>query len=688
MVTGAVTSLSCQSSFSVCSSWMVTSGWTSNGWLQAIRYPNRMVAPFAYDDSGRRVWKSGTSFRPDGTLVPELQRYVHDGEAILAELGESPGGGYHPVQRYLHGIGVLARERLEDDAAVRTRRPDADDVPTRRPVADSVRTRRPDAGPLDRQYSAATRSRNDTPGSGRPVGTLGHSVRTPEAPGAGPGSTSPTALQTLFHHADGLNSTVNVTRSDGSVKNAYLYDAWGNHRELEAGGECLTAPDLGLDGFIDRDAYLGNLASAFAEDDNRLTFTGLEAEPETGLFFAQSRFYDPEAGRGVRTRRPDAGPPERQYSAVTRSYNDTPGSGRPVRTPGRPVGTRAPVSLHKYLYANASPTRFVDPSGRSAEDTVPAATLETGDLGGSESAARPSADQDLPEGGSLAAYEVAKSKARWPLSLSVKALVESGAELLRNPTLANVAGVLVNGAMARGNVRMDLTFTRQAVTRLSRLSAGRELGHLLQTGGHPPALSLTDDAARVTRSAGHEAVETAETAAQKSAVRSAAHNTEEKALQEAKENIEKTALPKVDAPNRGAAVQQTWTKTRTPWQRVVYQRNDIDWDFLRPEGTSLAGKTNWEAATQGYAPVRLNPGTGKVEDAVLHHMNQDPRGGVAELWRSTHGKVPQKMDPPGPWRQIKSEWDKAWRREQPAYWRWRSGEYNPPPTDKLRLPGD
>ncbi|MBP7866938.1 MAG: RHS repeat-associated core domain-containing protein [Acidobacteria bacterium] len=287
------------------------------------------MAPFAYDGSGRRVWKSGTSFRPDGTAVTDLRRYVHDGEALLAELGESPGGGYHPVQRYLHGIGVLARERLGDDG-------------------NAVPTRRPDAGP---------------------------------------GSYLPSSLQTLFHHADGLNSTVNVTGSDGSVKNAYLYDAWGNHRELEAGGACLTAPDLGLDGFVDRDAYLGNLASAFAEDDNRLTFTGLEAEPETGLFFAQSRFYDPEAGRFL-------------------SEDEDPGD------------ESAPVSLHKYLYANASPTRFVDPSGRSAEDTVPAATLETGDLGGSESAARPSADQDLPEGGSLAAYEVAKSKARWPLSLS------------------------------------------------------------------------------------------------------------------------------------------------------------------------------------------------------------------------------------------------------------------------------
>jgi YD repeat-containing protein len=229
----------------------------------------RLLAEYVYDNAGRRVWKEGFSY-PSGGVVRDVRRYVHDGEAVLAELGESPGGGYHPVQRYLHGIGVLARERLEDDNTIRTRRPDAygvptrrpdaDTVPTRRPDADRVRTHRPDAGPSDRQYNAATRSRNDTPGSGRPV-------RTPEGPGAGPGPKSPTALQTLFRHADGLGSTVTVTRSDGSVSNAYRYDAWGKARELEAGGACLTTPDLGFDGLVDWNAYLGNSAEEAARNE-------------------------------------------------------------------------------------------------------------------------------------------------------------------------------------------------------------------------------------------------------------------------------------------------------------------------------------------------------------------------------------------------------------------------------------
>jgi len=131
-----------------------------------------------------------------------------------------------------------------------------------------------------------------------------------------------------------------------------------------------------------------------------------------------------------------------------------------------------------------------------------------------------------------------------------------------------------------------------------------------------------------------------------------------------------------------------WTRTTAPWQRRVYQRSDIDWDFVRPTGTSLAGRTNREAAAKGYAPVRVNPQTSRIDDVILHHTNQDPRGAVVELWRSTHGSVPHKMDPPGSWRQTNPEWAKAWQREQSAYWRWRAGEYNPAPTDRLRLPGD
>lgn len=136
-----------------------------------------------------------------------------------------------------------------------------------------------------------------------------------------------------------------------------------------------------------------------------------------------------------------------------------------------------------------------------------------------------------------------------------------------------------------------------------------------------------------------------------------------------------------DAPTRQAV--------RAPWGRQVRQRSDIDWDYVRPEGTSLAGQTNRAAAQQGYAPVRINPQTGKVDDVVLHHSLDDPRGTVIQTWRSSHTLFHQTIArEPNPWRQQRPDWTQAWQREQSAYWRWRSGAYNPPPQPRLRLPGD
>ncbi len=132
-----------------------------------------------------------------------------------------------------------------------------------------------------------------------------------------------------------------------------------------------------------------------------------------------------------------------------------------------------------------------------------------------------------------------------------------------------------------------------------------------------------------------------------------------------------------------------WSHTKTPWQRSVYQRAEaeIGWDFVRPAGTrDLPGVTNLVAARRGYAPVRINPETGRIDELVLHHLNQAPRGSVVEVWRSTHGRIPHRMEVY--WRKWRPDWATAWKNEKSAYWRWRTGRYNPPPTDRLYLPGD
>jgi len=161
-----------------------------------------------------------------------------------------------------------------------------------------------------------------------------------------------------------------------------------------------------------------------------------------------------------------------------------------------------------------------------------------------------------------------------------------------------------------------------------------------------------------------------------------------KLTREGAETIAQKTLVKeiIDELPIGAA--SKWKKVETPWKRLAHQRSDIDWDIVRPEGTELAGMTNWQAARKGYSPGRYNPNTGKWENIILHHGGQDPRGAVFELWRSTHGSVPHQMNPPGPWRKEHPDWATAWKNEQSAYWRWRTGAYSPEPTDKLYLPGD
>jgi hypothetical protein len=127
-----------------------------------------------------------------------------------------------------------------------------------------------------------------------------------------------------------------------------------------------------------------------------------------------------------------------------------------------------------------------------------------------------------------------------------------------------------------------------------------------------------------------------------------------------------------------------FSKTTTPWQRNVHQRSDIDWELMRPDGL-----TNSQAARRGYSPMRKNPQTGKWDDITLHHLNDDPRGGLVEVWRSTHGRFHKSISrEPNPWRTERPDWANAWNNEQSAYWRWRTGSYNPQPTSKLQLPGD
>ena len=58
----------------------------------------------------------------------------------------------------------------------------------------------------------------------------------------------------------------------------YYYDAWGNHKVVDANGDEITDQD-----------NIGNL--------NPFRYRGYYYDTETGLYFLQTRYYDPETGR-------------------------------------------------------------------------------------------------------------------------------------------------------------------------------------------------------------------------------------------------------------------------------------------------------------------------------------------------------------------------------------------------------
>ncbi len=108
-----------------------------------------------------------------------------------------------------------------------------------------------------------------------------------------------------FYLFDGLYSVTNLVNPDGSLAARYKYDAWGNYR-----------------------ATAGSSFNIFG-------FTGHQRDEATGLYYFKARYYDPELG---------------VFLTEDAAAGDT----------------KNPPSLHRYLYAYANPTVYVDPDGNAA----------------------------------------------------------------------------------------------------------------------------------------------------------------------------------------------------------------------------------------------------------------------------------------------------------------------------------
>jgi RHS repeat-associated protein len=105
-----------------------------------------------------------------------------------------------------------------------------------------------------------------------------------------------------YFHYDRLGSTKGLTDDNQTVTDVYNSDAFGN--PLQNTG---TTP-------------------------NHYRFTGEQHDPQTGLIYLRARYYNPATGRFL--------------------------------TQDTWQGQRGkPITLHRYLYANANPVVFVDPTG-------------------------------------------------------------------------------------------------------------------------------------------------------------------------------------------------------------------------------------------------------------------------------------------------------------------------------------
>ncbi len=115
--------------------------------------------------------------------------------------------------------------------------------------------------------------------------------------------------RTSFYLYDGHGSVVGLANESGVVTDTYSYDAFGN------------------------------LISSTGSTENYYRYCGEQFDETTGLYYLRARYMDTSTGRFI------------SQDSYAGSISD-------------------PVSLHKYLYANANPVTYTDPSGYFVEGLV------------------------------------------------------------------------------------------------------------------------------------------------------------------------------------------------------------------------------------------------------------------------------------------------------------------------------
>ena len=192
-----------------------------------------------------------------------------------------------------------------------------------------------------------------------------------------------------YYHYDGLGSTRALSSSAGIVTDSYSYDAFG-----------LLLEQTGT-------------------TENAYRYRGEQFDEELGFYYLRARYMDPNVGRFVTMD---------EFAGLSQD----------------------PVTLHKYLYANANPVTYSDPSGNFSVVEVQMTTSIRGILSGIQTDIGFSMFDQVAEGG----YS------------GLKGLVVGGVLTLSSPLI---------GVIAENSVEM----LGDAIVKL-RASVGETLGKLFR----------------------------------------------------------------------------------------------------------------------------------------------------------------------------------------------------------------
>ena len=77
-----------------------------------------------------------------------------------------------------------------------------------------------------------------------------------------------------------MGDVTHIYNMSGKLCAKYVYDAWGNHKVVDASGNETTDK-----------THIGNI--------NPIRYRGYYYDVETGLYYLNSRYYDPEVGRFI-----------------------------------------------------------------------------------------------------------------------------------------------------------------------------------------------------------------------------------------------------------------------------------------------------------------------------------------------------------------------------------------------------